>query len=99
MIKLIVSGKPTPLRMLTAPTANGCTAVFELKEPRFEAGARFEVVWECFVPAHKVKWCSNVTSRPYTIVVEADQFSILGDDGSGKGVTRHMLKVSEVNAL
>lgn len=99
MLKLIVSGKPRGFRMLASPTVSGDTAVFELVETRFSAGARFEVVWECYVPPHKVRWCSTTTAKPYTVVVESSDFRIMGDSGDGKGVTRHMMRITEVNTL
>lgn len=99
MLKLFVSGKPRNFQMLRTANVSGDTAVFELVETRFSAGARFEVVWECYVPPHKVKWCSQIAEKPYTVVVESGDFRILGDSGDGKGVTRHMLRVTEVNSL
>jgi len=99
MLRILVTGKPRQFEDVQPKEGSKIVARFYLDEKRFVDGKNLEIVWECYVPAHKAAWVKKQVDKGYTVMVEASDCAFrIHKEATLEWVTG-LLVVSEVSGL
>jgi len=99
MLRILITGKPRGFELVKPKEGSKIAARFFLDEKRFVDGKNLEIVWECYIPEHKVKWVQRQVEKGYTVAVEGTDVAFGIEKGGSIEWVVPLLMVVEVSGL